>query len=908
MRVNRLQELIIVTIERQSLKSYAQFLLLILILVIPNLYSGVSHASELELDGTWTGYDRSNFRGELRHISLQLTLATDAASPALPRNLGPFEKLQQPYSAVQGSMETSRLAQRSRAGNSTILEQFDITGRYYRHAQFFILFFQAKGLYGSAAPQTAVLSDDGGSLAFFPAQGQPWLLTREPDQYRELYLLAKIEQTSSSSLDISSIKTQLVSSTTLPEQQIADFLNRAKALRERHAQAVLEGDQTAINSLTQDGVDLRTEVHQAITTAAQQNQAGVNLPSTAQLECPENVLAWANEVQAQGSSHQQYNGPAEIANLFRDKVFSSHFGAPFLELEALDRGRYGFVIPRVCSRNERLRHSRLFPSMASAFKEPSSLAGAGLSRFDAASGALALDILDQWLEQISDQNLKMNTSDFEIVLAGLGNNLWPAKAETLKTTGRQIVAEASRNTSTVNQHTTAMNTVTSTADLPQNPKYQICTGCHVTGLQGAPKLGDPESWAAPLASGIEQLVASVKEGKGHMPAMGGCADCSDGEILQFVATMLATTIQSGDESQEILDVSQSEQEAFLNKYGLYTMTLEEVWINKQQNQCGDLEPGSDLLGKFTNPSHPSHTPFTEEELTVMRSLNSGKPYIGVKIRGENFFDISNQKLLGYGGWRDSGIELAKGGVTEKHYGFVFLCKGVGTEEGRRQIAENKLREMRERCPMCEFPGAKYLDAIYQGDYLGQLSEGRGVLMSFARDKRPGGAHVMLFDLIRNNELTLLEQVMLSYMSLYSQEKDDCFADGMAQKTVKTLVPGYREIDELGNEISKVDPYTVTTVYRVPQAFEHACNSLCGREGGLSLMDIIDQHPERKGSSSEVGDIFSGIRQLAETHSCDNPIRKQFESNLLTLWQQEKQQPNNTKPTLKNAVQRVQRLR
>ena len=51
---------------------------------------------------------------------------------------------------------------------------------------------------------------------------------------------------------------------------------------------------------------------------------------------------------------------------------------------------------------------------------------------------------------------------------------------------------------------------------------KACASCHNTGIGGAPKLGDPNDWRAPLAAGIGRLYKSALEGtpKG-MPARGG---------------------------------------------------------------------------------------------------------------------------------------------------------------------------------------------------------------------------------------------------------------------------------------------------------------------------------------------------------------------------------------------------
>ena len=71
-------------------------------------------------------------------------------------------------------------------------------------------------------------------------------------------------------------------------------------------------------------------------------------------------------------------------------------------------------------------------------------------------------------------------------------------------------------------------------------KYnQYCAMCHASGAAGAPKTADKDAWASRMAGGMDAMVASAKTGKGAMPPMGLCADCSDDEpkeIITFMAT------------------------------------------------------------------------------------------------------------------------------------------------------------------------------------------------------------------------------------------------------------------------------------------------------------------------------------------------------------------------------------
>ena len=73
-------------------------------------------------------------------------------------------------------------------------------------------------------------------------------------------------------------------------------------------------------------------------------------------------------------------------------------------------------------------------------------------------------------------------------------------------------------------------------DPPAN--YVYCMGCHMQGVAGAPKTGDAEAWAPRMAQGLDALVATVKMGKGAMPAGGLCNEsCSDEDYAAIIIYM-----------------------------------------------------------------------------------------------------------------------------------------------------------------------------------------------------------------------------------------------------------------------------------------------------------------------------------------------------------------------------------
>jgi cytochrome c5 len=50
---------------------------------------------------------------------------------------------------------------------------------------------------------------------------------------------------------------------------------------------------------------------------------------------------------------------------------------------------------------------------------------------------------------------------------------------------------------------------------------QVCSACHATGINGAPKMGDHAAWGPRIAQGKEALYSHAISGKGNMPPRGG---------------------------------------------------------------------------------------------------------------------------------------------------------------------------------------------------------------------------------------------------------------------------------------------------------------------------------------------------------------------------------------------------
>jgi cytochrome c5 len=66
---------------------------------------------------------------------------------------------------------------------------------------------------------------------------------------------------------------------------------------------------------------------------------------------------------------------------------------------------------------------------------------------------------------------------------------------------------------------------------------QQCASCHEKGLHGAPRIDDRGAWAPRMKAGLEAMVRSATAGHGKMPARGGLANTTDGELRSAIAYM-----------------------------------------------------------------------------------------------------------------------------------------------------------------------------------------------------------------------------------------------------------------------------------------------------------------------------------------------------------------------------------
>lgn len=73
-----------------------------------------------------------------------------------------------------------------------------------------------------------------------------------------------------------------------------------------------------------------------------------------------------------------------------------------------------------------------------------------------------------------------------------------------------------------------------------------CSGCHASGVGGAPRFGDAASWVPLVKSGMKRLYVVAIDGVGDMPPKGTCYNCMNSDIKAAVNYMAAAALSGTD--------------------------------------------------------------------------------------------------------------------------------------------------------------------------------------------------------------------------------------------------------------------------------------------------------------------------------------------------------------------------
>ena len=216
---------------------------------------------------------------------------------------------------------------------------------------------------------------------------------------------------------------------------------------------------------------------------------------------------------------------------------------------------------------------------------------------------------------------------------------------------------------------------------------------------------------------------------------------------------------------------------------------------------------------------------------------------------------------------------------------------------RRQLAEAeaKKREYERTCEVCTLPGGPLLQAIYDGNYDRQYN---AALTYMSRLTSVGGRDAAAFGTIATylskvGDITMLEDLIGSYM-LYTSSKWDnqCFDAGAERIQFTRQFADIVIENGYGAELERFEGGSVTTEYKINPDFKEACDRLCNKHGAILMTGVIASG--FSGPKTSVARTFLGLGQLVDKYQCRSPEIAQFESHLLSMWEQEKSAPRGTR--------------
>lgn len=400
-------------------------------------------ASAESASGTWTGLDKSNFQGQLREVTLTLRPATTEESAILPRrsqHLPAGLEKQILAGEFVSSIPNLRRGQ-------THSETQNVVAAYFPKTQSIVLYFYMGQRVNVISAQIGVLDPSGASIAFFHTgmaakNSLPFVLARGIKAPSQLEKLAGLKSgfgnvqapnpfnaiqaaNQQKAAQKAAIKTQQAQQAALKK-----YAPQLQELQRKMLEALQAGDQ-------QTAQQYRTELQELAQTIAAIQRGEIPSDSGVPAKkpgnsCPEHFLQWTAQVEANGDKHENFEGLARVANLFRDEYFVPYFKKPFDEFGKQEgMGVARSFRSRCLVPTNSLYHSKIATSLSGAFMD-----GLGFGRFDAASAAQALDLLAEWQKNITQEIERSGSlaeaEAFELQRSSITAGLWPREQEEAK--------------------------------------------------------------------------------------------------------------------------------------------------------------------------------------------------------------------------------------------------------------------------------------------------------------------------------------------------------------------------------------------------------------------------------------------------------------------------------------------
>lgn len=454
--------------------------------------------------GTWIGFDNNNFPGQLRSVELDLQIDDRADAWEMPPDQDSSLATESETIYLTGRMTTTYLE--GRPNNLRFVDEvFNVQAGYLPSLNVLILLPYRESGPGSSDQQLAVLSTDGGSLAFIQTPRSsgwplPWLLTRRNQSDPVLNELAAMKQAGAfggAGINTLSVTLQNLKSR-MTQQQIGEQQQSIDVFRQRLVEAVLSRNLAAITQLNAEANAQAKALAQVIIFSGGSAVVPVDSEPGEQ-SCPESVLGWFEAVKSRRES-ERFDSFLEVFNAFRPAVFTPHFGKDFLAMSEAERTSLFHQMSRYCSRNARVPRSRFYQSFQYALWGGLATSTNNAGPFTAATGVRALEIFDAWQQEVLSR-ARANGSREQAerlgrALKAFSGSFWEAKAADITNTADQLVGLYSGG----RQPSVALAAAT-----PAAPRAPIGDGSHQgarSESSGNPlnKRVDPPRLNAPVAS------------------------------------------------------------------------------------------------------------------------------------------------------------------------------------------------------------------------------------------------------------------------------------------------------------------------------------------------------------------------------------------------------------------------
>jgi|ETNmetMinimDraft_9_1059917.scaffolds.fasta_scaffold33870_2 cytochrome c5 len=118
------------------------------------------------------------------------------------------------------------------------------------------------------------------------------------------------------------------------------------------------------------------------------------------------------------------------------------------------------------------------------------------------------------------------------------DNLDPTLIDRIKPIGQVLVEGTTKDATFITNNTLSETDTEAKSRTGEQVASSSCTGCHSSGVLGAPIAGNKTDWEPRLERGITELLKTAKLGKGAMPPKGTCATCSDAELQAAIEFMI----------------------------------------------------------------------------------------------------------------------------------------------------------------------------------------------------------------------------------------------------------------------------------------------------------------------------------------------------------------------------------